>query len=213
MWRYALTVTLLISTWTAHARAAEPAAPRAADPSQMDCNGNGVPDDQDILGGFSSDLNVNGVPDECDAFLSAPTLEPGTEHRPPAAPGPYPPLGAGASATAPMSTYLATGEFYHSVVDLQIRGRGLDFVWARKYRSKAGPNTPMGNGWDHAYNIFIQQDGLDILLSDGNARQDLLPFDPLRNSWHRDEFFRELRQNGDGSYVNNNQNHCDEFSA
>ncbi len=31
-----------------------------------DCNGNGVPDIEDIANGTSSDCNINGVPDECD---------------------------------------------------------------------------------------------------------------------------------------------------
>ncbi|MBP7936182.1 MAG: hypothetical protein KA354_16190 [Phycisphaerae bacterium] len=31
-----------------------------------DCNGNGTPDDQDIIGGTSEDCNHNGLPDECD---------------------------------------------------------------------------------------------------------------------------------------------------
>jgi hypothetical protein len=32
----------------------------------LDCNDNGIPDDQDIAGGTSSDCNGNGMPDECD---------------------------------------------------------------------------------------------------------------------------------------------------
>ena len=32
----------------------------------LDCNDNGVPDDDDIESGLSDDLNRNGVPDECD---------------------------------------------------------------------------------------------------------------------------------------------------
>lgn len=32
-----------------------------------DCNANGLPDDQDIAGGFSLDCDSNGVPDECQA--------------------------------------------------------------------------------------------------------------------------------------------------
>jgi hypothetical protein len=35
-------------------------------PNAPDCNGNGIPDDQDIASGFSEDCNGNGVPDECD---------------------------------------------------------------------------------------------------------------------------------------------------
>lgn len=31
-----------------------------------DCNGNGIPDGQDLSGGTSADCNQNGVPDECD---------------------------------------------------------------------------------------------------------------------------------------------------
>lgn len=32
----------------------------------LDCNGNGVSDDEDILSGYSADCNHNGIPDECD---------------------------------------------------------------------------------------------------------------------------------------------------
>src|SRR5436190_1896930 len=33
----------------------------------------------------------------------------------------------------------STGEFTHAEIDLKIPGRGLDFIWARKYRSRSGP--------------------------------------------------------------------------
>ena len=32
----------------------------------QDCNGNGIPDDEDIAEGTSQDINLNGVPDECE---------------------------------------------------------------------------------------------------------------------------------------------------
>ncbi len=35
-----------------------------------DCNGNGIPDFQDIINGTSLDCNSNGVPDECDLALA-----------------------------------------------------------------------------------------------------------------------------------------------
>ncbi len=38
-------------------------------PSQPDCNGNGVADDQDIASGSSEDCDGNGVPDECETLL------------------------------------------------------------------------------------------------------------------------------------------------
>lgn len=34
--------------------------------SDIDCNNNGVPDADDLLGGFSKDCNHNNIPDECD---------------------------------------------------------------------------------------------------------------------------------------------------
>jgi hypothetical protein len=35
-------------------------------PNAPDCNGNGIPDDEDIAHGTSQDCNENGIPDECD---------------------------------------------------------------------------------------------------------------------------------------------------
>src|SRR5262245_4899739 len=52
--------------------------------------------------------------------------------------------------------FLFSGEFHCAVVDLRIKGRGLDFCWARKYRSRIGPDTVMGNGWDFSYNIRVE---------------------------------------------------------
>ena len=68
--------------------------------------------------------------------------------------------------------YLFSGEFYEEVEDLRIPGRGLDFIWSRKYRSKIGPNTVQGNGWDFSYNISLIPAGADLIVCDGNSRRD-----------------------------------------
>ena len=97
--------------------------------------------------------------------------------------------------------YLFSGEMYEEVEDLRIPGRGeLDFVWARKYRSRIGPNTVQGNGWDCSYNISIEQFGEDILVHDGNTRADQYRLQP-NGMWKRKEFFRELVQNADDSFT------------
>lgn len=114
--------------------------------------------------------------------------------------------------------YLFSGEFYESVDDLRIRGRGLDFVWSRKYRSKIGPNTVQGNGWDFSYNISLIPDGADLVACDGRSRRDrygLLGFTtggagavtagasftlPGR-TWTHPEQFNELTQNEDGTFT------------
>ncbi|MDG2292215.1 MAG: hypothetical protein P8L37_06120 [Phycisphaerales bacterium] len=38
----------------------------------VDCNDNGIGDDEDISDGTSSDCNVNGIPDECESFEDCP---------------------------------------------------------------------------------------------------------------------------------------------
>ena len=58
----------------------------------------------------------------------------------------------GSSAGNPI--LLFSGEKFEQVVDLRIKGRGMDFVWQRTYGSKVGPNTAQGNGWDFSYNLF-----------------------------------------------------------
>jgi RHS repeat-associated protein len=114
--------------------------------------------------------------------------------------------------------YLFSGEFYEQIEDLRIPGRGLDFVWSRKYRSKIGPNTAQGNGWDFSYNIFIETEGADIIVCDGNSRRDRYLLSPVASrpastsgrgsvfvgtgrTWGRKEHFRELVENDDGTFT------------
>lgn len=97
------------------------------------------------------------------------------------------------------SIYFFNGEFHHSAVDLRIRGRGLDFIWARKYRSRHGPSTALGHGWDFSYNIYLEAAGPDRVLHDGNARADVYALQ-TNGKWGRDEYFRELQENPDSTY-------------
>ncbi len=100
--------------------------------------------------------------------------------------------------------YAFSGEFYIEQDNLRIKGRGLDFVWALKYRSRIGPKTAQGNGWDFSYNIRIEPMGTDIVLHDGNTRVDRYEFldDGTPNGlWAALGFFRELRKEADGSYI------------
>jgi YD repeat-containing protein len=74
---------------------------------------------------------------------------------------------------------------------LRIKGRGLDFVWARKYRSRAGVDTAQGHGWDFGYNLYIQQpDPQKVEVHDGNTRSDVF-LQQLDGTFALDEFFRE----------------------
>ncbi|MBW8040906.1 MAG: hypothetical protein FVQ85_13000 [Planctomycetes bacterium] len=94
--------------------------------------------------------------------------------------------------------HLFSGEFTTSVTDLRIIGRGLDFTWTRKYRSRIGPNTAMGNGWDFSYNINVGWCGTDLILRNGNTRKDKYRLQP-NGTWVADGFFRRFTQNSDSS--------------
>ncbi len=96
--------------------------------------------------------------------------------------------------------FLFSGEFHESYVDLRIKGRGLDFVWARTYRSRIGPNTTMGNGWDFSYNLRIKPAGIHIRVFDGNTRADVYALQP-DGTWTRPDFYRVLSKNVDDTYT------------
>ncbi|MCZ6815846.1 MAG: DUF6531 domain-containing protein, partial [Planctomycetota bacterium] len=98
------------------------------------------------------------------------------------------------------SVYYFSGECFERAVDLRIRGRGLDFIWARKYRSRFGLDTVQGNGWDFSYNISLRQSGPNITVLEGNARTDLYLLQ-LDGTWTIKEAFRTLSQKENGSYT------------
>lgn len=84
----------------------------------------------------------------------------------------------GGPVSSPGSVYLFSGEFHTSAEDLRIRGRGFDFVWARKYRSRVGPDVGMGPGWDFSYDIRV------VALDDTPSEVvDLVFDDPSTLSW------------------------------
>ncbi|MBK8269906.1 MAG: carboxypeptidase regulatory-like domain-containing protein [Planctomycetes bacterium] len=94
----------------------------------------------------------------------------------------------------------ATGEAQESFVDLQIPGRGMDFVWGRHYRSKIGPVTAQGNNWDFTYNLWIERSGQNVIFHNGGGRKDVFAIQP-DGTWARDEFFQDFARNADGSYT------------
>ena len=51
---------------------------------------------------------------------------------------------------------LFSGEVTEKVVDFQVPGRGLDFVWSRRYRSSGTEDSALGNDWDFSYNLYVE---------------------------------------------------------
>ena len=96
--------------------------------------------------------------------------------------------------------HLFNGEYFLNAVDLRVPGVGMDFVWARRYESRNDRVSPMGHGWDHAYNIFLQPDPGGFRLNNGWGRQTLYePSGP--NTFYAAEYFRELRQNPGNTFT------------
>lgn len=93
-----------------------------------------------------------------------------------------------------------SGEVFLIAEDMRIKGRGMDFVWARRYGSRTGINTAQGFGWDHAYNISIEQDGTDRIVHNGWGRADRYVLNGA-GAWTCPEFFRVLTLNVDNTYT------------
>ena len=117
---------------------------------------------------------------------------------------PAEPCGCTSCASRPKSlarVHLFSGEFFETAEDLRIRGRGLDFVWARKYRSRIGPKTAQGNRWDFSYNIQVQATSDDTLkLFNGDGREDVFVRQP-DGTYALDEFFVVGRKNDDSTFT------------
>jgi len=83
----------------------------------------------------------------------------------------------------------ASGELQTAEVDLAIPGRGLDFVWTRTYRSRTGPTTEQGAGWDFSYNVRLDSlTATTVTLHTGDGRSNTFYRDGT-NGWFRDEYF------------------------
>jgi YD repeat-containing protein len=71
------------------------------------------------------------------------------------------------------SVCLSSGEVQARATDLVIPGVGLDFVWARTYRSRTAPQTALGHRWDFSYDISCQTNSQGVAVFDGAGRQDV----------------------------------------
>lgn len=94
--------------------------------------------------------------------------------------------------------HLFSGEMYLDIEDLRVRGRGFDFAWTRTYRSKIGFESPMGHGWDHSYNLFVEPHETNYFVCNGRGRKDQFRR-RTDGTWSKTEFFQSLASNSDGT--------------
>ncbi len=75
---------------------------------------------------------------------------------------------------------LKTGEVSMRVVDLRVPGRGIDWEFARRYRSRINFRGPLGYNWEFNYHMRLILDPTNgsFSLVDGNARSDIYLREP-----------------------------------
>lgn len=132
--------------------------------------------------------------------LPHPALPEAPPAHPPAAPCGGCSEGCGGGSGGLRDVYLHSGEFHLEEVDLVIPGRGLDFQWARTYRSRIGPSSAQGHGWDFSYNLRIEGGAAGVHVMDGNGRSDLYSLQ-ANGTYAAEQFFREGRFNPDGTFT------------
>jgi YD repeat-containing protein len=66
----------------------------------------------------------------------------------------------------------ATGSFYTSTVDASLPGIGIPFAFERSYNSADATSGPLGRGWTHSYNAFLEtQWNGDVLVHAEDGQQ------------------------------------------
>ena len=84
-----------------------------------------------------------------------------------------------------------SGEVQECDLDMAIPGRGLDFIWARYYRSRTGNLVTLDDRWTFSYDVHCVQSsagGIDVF--DGTGRKDTFELQ-TNGTYTCPQFFRE----------------------
>ena len=106
------------------------------------------------------------------------------------------------STQEPIST--ASGNYYLSRTDVSVPGRGIAFALKRFYNSQDSYSGPLGSGWTHSYNIFLNVDGQNGVVTVKEADGHTVLFSPLGAGAYTAVtagVFDILRKNPDNSFT------------
>jgi RHS repeat-associated protein len=110
-------------------------------------------------------------------------------------------LGSSCACTSPSlgkPVNTATGNFWHSFVDLAVPGRGFPLAVGRTYNAAAaGTSGPLGYGWTHSYNLWVDGDATNWYVH--QASGSAVPFPKSGDRYSRVQ--ADLTVNGDGSFT------------
>ncbi|MBI4560338.1 MAG: hypothetical protein HY706_22350, partial [Candidatus Hydrogenedentes bacterium] len=107
-------------------------------------------------------------------------------------------------ASKPIHGY--NGEEYLDVEDMRIKGRGMDFVWTRNYRSRKGKTTTMGHNWDFGYNLRVERHsqydyGRNVKFQNGRGGYNIFSYNSDSVSWRKVGLLQEIRLQPNYTYV------------
>jgi YD repeat-containing protein len=80
------------------------------------------------------------------------------------------------------------GDVSYQVMDLYLPGRGLNFSWVRTYHSNLEVVGTLGAGWDHSYNVYVEQGVGGLTLYPGNGRADFFTL-RANGNYTRNDYF------------------------
>ncbi len=96
----------------------------------------------------------------------------------------------------------ATGNYFTTITDLAVPGRGLAFIFSRSYNSADSYNGPLGIGWTHSFNIVLTVNP-DSSVSIKEADGGVVAFSPSTGGTYSPVtvgIFETLLKNADGSF-------------
>jgi RHS repeat-associated protein len=106
------------------------------------------------------------------------------------------------SVREPVNT--ATGNYYSTLTDLSIPGKGLSFVFTRSYNSQDSYTGPLGASWSHSYNVSLAIDGTsgNATVTHGDRHQEVwVPGTGGALTPQTRGLFNVLVKNADGSFT------------
>ncbi|MDI6591952.1 MAG: DUF6531 domain-containing protein, partial [Patescibacteria group bacterium] len=96
---------------------------------------------------------------------------------------------------------LTTGNFFHTVQDLFIPGKGLPIQFTRTYNSKSEYQGPFGFGWTHSYNVRLEDKDNEVWEYDEGGALIIYTKNPDGSYKSPAGCHSKLTKNPDGTYT------------
>lgn len=99
------------------------------------------------------------------------------------------------------SVNTSTGNYSHSITDIQIPGKGIPFEFTRGYNTQDTNNGPLGYGWTHNFNIQLTEDNSIVRIRWGDGKVETWIPDGNDGYTAMDGVFSTLEKQNDNSFI------------